>query len=152
MKWLSEWSKLVVSDHGDEFTIKRDYDPSLPPIFGSKDRLIQAVLNLALNAVQVGATHLTVRTRAERHCVIGHQTHPMGLRFDLVDNGPGVPADIREVIFYPMVSGRAEGSGLGLNQAQNTAVDHEGVITFQSEPGHTIFTLRLPFSNNQDIR
>lgn len=141
--------KLVESDHGSNIEVERNYDPSLPMVTGSKDRLIQAVLNLALNAVQAGATKLELRTRVERHCVIGHQTHPMGMRFDLSDNGTGVPEEIREVIFYPMVSGRADGSGLGLNQAQSTVVDHGGVITYQSQPGHTIFTLRLPFQESR---
>lgn len=140
--------KLVESDHRESVTIERNYDPSLPAITGSKDRLIQAVLNLALNAVQAGASQLKFRTRVERHCVIGHQTHLMGMRFDLADNGSGVPEEIREVIFYPMVSGRADGSGLGLNQAQSTAVDHAGVITYQSQPQDTVFTLRLPFQDH----
>lgn len=139
---------LVESDHGTNVAVERNYDPSLPMVSGSKDRLIQAVLNLALNAVQAGASKLAFRTRVERHCVIGHQTHRMGMRFDLTDNGSGVPEDIREVIFYPMVSGRADGSGLGLNQAQSTSVDHGGVITFQSQPGNTTFTLRLPFQES----
>lgn len=92
-------------------------------------------MNVARNARQAGAQHLRFRTRLERDAVVGPSRHPRVIRVDLQDDGPGVPAPIRPLVFFPMVTGRRDGSGLGLALAQSIAIRHDGLITFESEPG-----------------
>ena len=128
-------------------SIRRDYDPSLPPINADADRLQQALLNLALNAVEAGARNLTLRTRAEHAARIGERTLRLALRIDLCDDGRGVPAELAETLFEPMVSGRADGSGLGLAIARESAREHGGELVYASRPGATVFTVMLPASD-----
>lgn len=135
---------LLSGEAGEALRIERDYDPSLPPVEGGFDALLQALLNLARNAWQAGAKRLQLRTRLERDALVAASRHPRALRVDVVDDGPGVPADIRPLVFFPMVTGRREGTGLGLPLAQAIAIRHDGLITFESEPGRTVFTLLLP--------
>ena len=87
---------------------------------------------------------ITFRTRAQRQFNIGSQRHRLVCKLDIIDNGPGIPKDILENIFYPMISGRAEGSGLGLSIAQSIITQHDGLIECESKPGQTIFTIFLP--------
>jgi two-component system nitrogen regulation sensor histidine kinase GlnL len=122
----------------------RDYDPSLPEFDGDADRLTQAVWNLVRNAIEAGAANVTLRTRAEHHLRIGDTPVPLALRLEIVDDGRGVPESLAERIFLPLVSGRAEGSGLGLALAQQVAREHRGSLAYRSRPGHTVFTLLLP--------
>lgn len=131
---------------------KRDYDPSLPDIMADSDMMIQAVLNITRNAVQAlaGNGEITLKTRPLRHFTIGHTHHKLVLQTDIIDNGPGIPDDIREQIFYPMVTGRAEGTGLGLSIAQSLINQHDGLIKVSSHPGETIFTIYLPLSTNTE--
>lgn len=124
--------------------VRRDYDPSLPVINADVDRLQQALLNLAQNAVEAGATTLMLRTRAEHSARIGERTLRLALRIDVVDDGRGVPADLAETLFEPLVSGRPDGHGLGLAIAREIAREHGGDLTYASRPGATIFTLLLP--------
>lgn len=124
--------------------VRRDYDPSLPVINADADRLQQALLNLAQNAVEAGATTLVLRTRAEHSARIGERTLRLALRVDVVDDGRGVPADLAETLFEPLVSGRPDGHGLGLAIAREIAREHGGDLTYASRPGATIFTLLLP--------
>jgi two-component system nitrogen regulation sensor histidine kinase GlnL len=131
-------------------TIHRDYDPSLPELFADRDLLVQAILNLARNAmqsVQSRSGNVTLRTRAHRQFTIGTVLHRLAARIEIIDDGPGVPADIAESIFFPMVSGRAEGSGLGLPIAQSLVNRQGGLIDFTSVPGHTVFFVWLPIRN-----
>ncbi len=136
--------RLAESDAGWAVRLLRDYDPSLPEFAGDADRLMQALWNLARNAIEAGATHITLRTRADHGVRIGEQLHPIALRLEIVDDGRGVPEELAERLFLPLVSGRAEGSGLGLALAQQVAREHRGSLAYRSRPGHTLFTLLLP--------
>jgi two-component system nitrogen regulation sensor histidine kinase GlnL len=136
--------QLAVAEAGWAVKIDRDYDPSLPELFGDADRLTQAILNLARNALQSGASTVSLRSRAEHQIKIGEQLFKLAIRLEIADNGRGVPDDLQEQIFLPLVSGRAEGTGLGLPLAQQIAREHHGSLSFRSRPGHTVFTLLLP--------
>ena len=128
-------------------TIHRDYDPSLPALLADRDMLVQAFLNLVRNAVQALNSRggkVVLRTRVQRQCTIGSELHRLVLRTDIHDDGAGVAAELVDTIFFPMVSGRAEGSGLGLPIAQSLVHRHGGLIEFSSVPGNTVFTVWLP--------
>ncbi|MEO6154262.1 MAG: ATP-binding protein [Thermomonas sp.] len=136
--------RLAESDAGWATRLQRDYDPSLPEFPGDADRLSQALWNLVRNAIESGATHVQLRTRAEHHVLIGDAPQRLALRIEIADDGRGVPEDLAERIFLPLVSGRAEGSGLGLPLAQQVVREHGGSLSYRSRPGHTVFTLLLP--------
>lgn len=135
---------LADAQAGWAVKIERDYDPSLPPLHGDADRLVQALWNLVRNALESGAGTVVLRTRAEHGVLIGTQAHRLALRVEIADDGRGVPEDLAERIFLPLVSGRAEGSGLGLALSQQIAREHGGALSYRSRPGHTVFTLLLP--------
>mgnify|MGYP000867394143 FL=1 len=137
---------LVESEHREAVRLVRDYDPSLPSIPADPDQLIQALLNIARNAVQsVGpGGHVIFRTRALTNFPIGAVRHKLVLSIDIEDNGPGVEPELAESIFYPLVTGRPDGTGLGLPISQDLVSRHGGLIEFQSRPGKTVFTVRLP--------
>ena len=149
---------LVQAETHGSLIISKDYDPSIPEIIGDREKLIQAVLNVVRNAMQAldGADkigrggEITFRTRILNHFTIGKKRHPMVCRLEIMDNGPGIPADISERIFYPMISGRAEGSGLGLPIAQSAIHQHQGLIEWESEPGCTRFSIYLPLKPIED--
>jgi two-component system, NtrC family, nitrogen regulation sensor histidine kinase GlnL len=152
--------RLLRGEAHEEVAIERDYDPSLPAIEVDPNHIIQAMLNLGRNAIQalssgreasrgvqtpgVTAPRLTLRTRVATNVGIGGQRHRLVASIQFEDNGPGVPVDIRDTIFYPLVSGRSEGSGLGLGIAQDLVSRHGGLIEFDSAPGRTIFVIYLP--------
>ncbi|MGO4550899.1 nitrogen regulation protein NR(II) [Lysobacter sp. 2RAF19] len=136
--------RLAESDAGWALRLVRDYDPSLPDVLGDGDRLTQAVWNLVRNAIDAGAANITLRTRAEHGVRIGDVPHPLAMRLEIVDDGRGVPEELAERIFLPLVSGHAAGSGLGLALAQQVAREHRGSLAYRSRPGHTVFTLLLP--------
>ena len=126
--------------------LERDYDPSVPDAPFDRNQLIQALLNLARNALQsVGDRgRIVLRTRIVGNARIGLERHRLAVRIDVEDNGPGVPESIRGSLFYPLVTGRANGTGLGLAVAQEIVTRHAGAIEFTSEPGHTVFSVMLP--------
>ncbi|MCE8026782.1 nitrogen regulation protein NR(II) [Billgrantia aerodenitrificans] len=136
--------------------IERDYDPSLPDFPGDEAQMIQAVLNVARNAVEAmteagtEAPSLLLRTRARRQFTLGAERHRLVCEVALIDNGPGVPEALQETLFYPMVSGRADGSGLGLSIAQGILHQHQGLIECESRPGHTEFRLLIPLEKRHD--
>ena len=142
--------RLAESDAGWAVRLLRDYDPSLPEFAGDSDRLTQAVWNLVRNAIEAGATHVTLRTRAEHGLRIADELHSIALRLEISDDGRGVPEELAEQLFLPLVSGRAEGSGLGLALAQQVAREHRGSLAYRSRPGHTVFTLLLPMAVETD--
>jgi two-component system nitrogen regulation sensor histidine kinase GlnL len=121
-----------------------DYDPSLPPCTGDADRLQQLLLNLARNALEAGARHLTLRTRVEHSLRLGERMVRTALRVDVIDDGPGVPDALLESLFQPLVSGRADGTGLGLALARETAHEHGGELRHVPQPDVTQFSLYLP--------
>jgi len=143
--------RLAESDAGWAVRLIRDYDPSLPELNGDADRLMQAVWNLARNAIEAGATNVTLRTRADHGVRIGDDFHAMALRLEISDDGRGVPEELAERLFLPLVSGRAEGSGLGLALAQQVAREHRGSLAYRSRPGHTVFTVLLPMQIEEHI-
>ena len=138
--------RLAESDAGWAVRLVRDYDPSLPEPSGDEDRLTQAIWNLVRNAIEAGAANVTLRTRAEHGVRIGDAAHALVLRLEIVDDGRGVPEELAEQVFLPLVSGRAQGSGLGLALAQQVAREHRGSLAYRSRPGHTVFTLLLPLA------
>lgn len=131
-------------------TIVRDYDPSLPALNIDADQMLQALLNIGRNALQAltenagEAGQITLRTRALTNWTIGGQRHKLIANIEIEDNGPGVPPELGDSIFYPLVSGRAHGTGLGLALAQDILSRHGGLIEYRSRPGQTVFMLRLP--------
>ena len=133
-------------------TLRRDYDISLPEIRADAEQLIQATLNIARNAVQAmhgsghghGQGEIIFKTRVARQITLESRRYQLGLRVEIIDNGPGIPDDIREQIFYPLVSGREGGSGLGLAVAQTLVAQNHGTIDCESRPGRTVFSIFLP--------
>ncbi|HEY6940656.1 two-component system sensor histidine kinase NtrB [Dokdonella sp.] len=124
--------------------LRRDYDPSLPAVRVDADRLLQALLNLVRNALEAGAHELVLRTRAEHAARIGERAVRLAARIDVVDDGRGVPAELADTLYEPLVSGRADGSGLGLALAREIAREHGGELGHASRPGATVFSLLLP--------
>ncbi len=141
---------LVLAEAEESLILKRDYDPSIPMIHADADQMVQVVLNITRNAAQAlnGVGTITFYTRVERYVTIGGKRHNLALRLEIRDNGPGIPQEMKEKIFYPMVSMRANGSGLGLAIAQSLLHQHGGVIECESEPGNTVFSIILPLENN----
>jgi len=141
---LERVRSLVKAEFG--IVIERDYDPSLPDLVGDREQLIQAVLNIARNAAQAGASSILFRTRAIRQTTILRQRYKLALELQVIDDGPGVPEEIQDRIFNPLVSGREGGTGLGLSLAQTFVQYHQGVIEFESRPGRTTFRILLPLT------
>lgn len=140
---------IVLAENIADVAMHRDYDPSIPDIKGDPDLLIQALLNIVNNARQAlgNQGNITIRTRILRKFTIGQQQHRLVVKIDVIDDGPGIPADIKDKIFYPMVTGRADGTGLGLSIAQRLIHQHGGLIECESQPGHTVFSILLPINN-----
>lgn len=142
---------VILAEFPRGLTIERDYDVSVPDLRGDKEQLIQALLNIVRNAAQAlrerigeGDARIALRTRVARKVTISKRLHKLALDLRVVDNGPGIPPEIRERIFYPLVSGREDGSGLGLTLAQTFVQQHDGLIEVESRPGHTEFQILLP--------
>ncbi len=152
---LERVRQLVEAESDGSIRIIRDYDPSIPDILGDREQLIQAFLNVIRNAQQAlrqdspsdSDPTIVLRTRTLRQLTIGTHRHRLVCSVDIVDNGPGIPADLRASIFLPMVSGRAEGTGLGLSIAQSILNQHNGLIECRSEPGNTVFSLHIPLEH-----
>ena len=142
---------LILAEYPRGLEVARDYDTSIPEFRGDREQLIQAVLNIAHNATQAladriaaGDAVILLRTRIGRQITIGKQRYRLALELHIEDNGPGVPEPIRDRIFYPLVSGREGGSGLGLTLAQTFVQQHQGTIECESEPGRTDFKILIP--------
>jgi two-component system nitrogen regulation sensor histidine kinase GlnL len=147
---LEHVRSLVDAEGYPGLNIQQQYDPSIPELSADYELLVQAILNLVRNAAQAGADHIILKTRTQRQFTIGHRRYKLVIRIDVIDNGPGISADIQEKIFYPMVTGRPEGTGLGLSIAQSMINQHQGIIEFNSEPGYTEFTIFLPLEARHD--
>jgi two-component system nitrogen regulation sensor histidine kinase GlnL len=142
---------LILAEFPKGLRVARDYDISIPDFRGDREQLIQTVLNIARNACQAlserisaGDARLTLRTRIVRQMTFGKQRYKLALELHVIDNGPGVPDSIKDRIFYPLVSGREGGSGLGLTLAQTFVQQHHGLIECDSEPGRTDFKILIP--------
>ncbi|TAN74083.1 MAG: nitrogen regulation protein NR(II) [Gallionella sp.] len=143
---LERVRSVVLAEMPGGLTIQRDFDVSLPALVGDKEQLIQVMLNIVRNATQAmqGAGLIVLRTRVARQVTLVKRRHRLAVMVQIIDNGPGIPAELRDKIFYPLVSGRAGGHGLGLTLAQDFVSQHHGTIEFDSEPGRTCFTVLLP--------
>lgn len=143
---LERVRSLLTAEFPGSLQMRRDYDTSLPELFGDREQLIQAVLNIARNAAQAMGGHgqIILRTRSLRQVTLAKKRYRLAMEIRVIDNGPGIPDEIRERMFYPLVSGREGGSGLGLTIAQNFIQHHHGTIDCHSRPGETVFTMRLP--------
>ncbi len=137
---------LLQAEAGPDVVILRDYDPSIPDLFVDADQLIQAILNITRNALQAinGNGSITLQTRTQRQFTLGSKTHKLVVQINIIDSGPGIPPDMIEKIFYPMISGRPGGTGLGLPIAQSIVNQHSGLIECASRPGKTVFSIILP--------
>ena len=146
---LERVRSLILAEHPDGLTLHRDYDISLPNLMADHEQLIQIVLNIVRNAAQAmqGQGEVTCRTRIARHVTLSKKTHRMALELTIIDNGPGIPEAIREQIFYPLVTSKEEGTGLGLTIAQTYVAHHGGSIDCSSQPGRTCFTVLLPYTH-----
>ncbi len=141
---------LLLAEVSNGIKIQQDYDPSLPPVLGDREQLIQAFLNIARNAIEASGEHgvLEFRTRVARQVTIDSIRHQRSARIELIDRGPGIPSDILDHVFYPMISGKANGDGLGLSIVHRIVKRHGGHISCESKPGRTCFTIHLKFSGS----
>ncbi len=144
---LERVRNLVKAEVTNGVVLRRDYDPSIPPLIADPDQLIQALLNLVRNAAQAVDSYqgtITLRTRTRRQFTIAGQRFRLVLQVDILDDGPGISDDLVPYIFLPMVTGRADGVGLGLPIAQSLINQNGGLIECTSRPGETIFSILLP--------
>lgn len=155
---LDKAQSVIMNDLSFNMQITRDYDPSIPDIYADPDMLQQAILNIARNAsqaLQMKQAHddqepmITFKTRIERQCVIKGVRHQLCAKVSIIDNGPGIPTHVKDTLFYPMVSTKEQGSGLGLSIAQTLTDHHNGKIDVQSYPGFTEFTIYIPILKQQ---
>ena len=144
--------RLVESEAGPGVRFARDYDAGLPDVELDRDQLVQAFLNLVRNALAAleGQGRITLRSRALMNFTIGDVRHPVVAAIDIEDDGPGIPADLQDSVFYPLVTGKQDGTGLGLPVAQELLSRHGGLIEFESRPGRTVFQVLVPASGEND--
>ena len=153
---LERVRSLVLAEFPKGLRIIRNYDTSLPDILGDREQLIQALLNIAHNAAQAlsdeitaGTARIELKTRVARSVTIAKHRYKLAMDLQVIDNGPGIPDDIRERIFFPLVSGREGGSGLGLTLAQTFVQQHQGSISCDSRPGCTDFHIQIPYRKRE---
>ena len=141
-----EYVARLVSSEAPDLELLRDYDPSLPDLLIDRDQMTQALMNLIRNAAQAteNTGRVVLRTRVRTNHVLNSRAHKLVVLIEIEDNGPGVPEDMAETIFYPLVTGREDGTGIGLPLAQELVNRHQGLIEFASRPGHTVFAVNLP--------
>ena len=153
---LEHVRQLVEAEAPRGIVVLRDYDPSIPEVLADREQLIQAALNVTRNALQALGVQssggrsegmIVLRTRTRRQVTIGGRRHRLAIQMDIEDNGPGIVPAMMEKIFYPMVTTRAEGTGLGLPIAQYLIHSHGGLIECQSQPGRTVFSMFLPLGD-----
>ena len=142
---------LVLAEFPKGLKMVRDYDISIPEFRGDREQLIQALLNIVHNAAlaladktQAGLAEIVLRTRINRQVTFGKHRYRLALELHVIDNGPGIPPEIKDRLFFPLVSGRDGGSGLGLNLAQTFVQQHHGLIECDSVPGRTDFKILIP--------
>lgn len=141
--------RLVQAELGEHITVRRDYDPGLPEINLDRDQMVQALLNLVQNAATAleGRGSITLRSRAIMNFTIGEHRYPVVASIEVEDDGAGIPPELQDSIFYPLVTSKADGHGLGLSAAQELIGRHGGLIEFESRPGRTVFQVRIPLNN-----
>jgi len=138
--------RIIAAEDQRNVTIRREYDPGLPTIALDRDQMVQAFLNLVRNAAAAldGQGTLTLRSRAVTNFTIGDTRHRGIASIEIEDDGPGIPVEMQDSVFYPLVTSRPEGTGLGLPAAQELLSRHNGLIEFESRPGRTVFFVRIP--------
>ncbi|MDR2678285.1 MAG: PAS domain-containing sensor histidine kinase [Zoogloeaceae bacterium] len=143
---LERVRSLLLLEFPVTLTIRQDYDTSLPELAGDREQLIQVFLNIARNAAQAlsGEGEIILQTRVARQVTLAQRRVRLALEISVIDSGPGIPEALQGRIFFPLVSGRPGGSGLGLTLAQSFVQQHQGCIECESRPGHTCFRVRLP--------
>ncbi len=144
--------QLLIAESAGGVAFKTDYDPSIPAIYADRDWMVQALLNIAGNALQAVEGHGTISfvTRILRYFTIGSKMHPLAVRIQIIDDGPGISKEMLGTMFYPMITGRDEGTGLGLSIAQTLISQQGGLIECSSKPGQTIFSILIPIGNGND--
>mgnify|MGYP000320626164 CR=1 FL=1 len=149
---LQRVRQLVDVEVDERLRFIADYDPSIPDIYADFDHIIQIFLNIIRNAVQAlnGVGRIILRTRIKRNITIEKQYYRLGMLVEIEDDGPGVPEDLQESLFYPMVTGRAEGTGLGLYLVQNLVQRNAGTVSCSSQAGQTIFSIIFPLELDRD--
>lgn len=143
---------LIELESEPNLEIRTDYDPSIPDVSIDAELIVQVVLNIARNAMQAvkennSCQRLEFVTRVDRQYTIGATQHRLVAKIDIVDNGPGIPTELKDHLFYPMITGRSDGTGLGLSVAQSIVHQHQGRIEFESRPGNTVFSIFLPLES-----
>ena len=148
---LERVRSVALAEYPQGIAIRRDYDTSLPALTADKEQLIQVVLNIVRNAIQAmhGRGQIVLPNRVARQVTLARKRYQLAMLLQIIDNGPGIPAELKDHIFYPLVTGRAEGTGLGLTIAQTYVHQHGGTVEFDSRPGHTCFTVLLPFGDKK---
>ena len=145
--------RIVQAEDHKQLSIKRDYDPGLPMIDLDADQMVQAFLNLVRNAVAAldGHGSITLRSRAITNFTIGDKLHRVIARIEIEDDGPGIPVELQDSVFYPLVTTRPDGTGLGLPAAQELLSRHGGMIEFESRPGRTVFFVNVPLEQTESV-
>ena len=143
---------LLLAEFPDGITIDPDYDVSLPSLMADREQIIQALLNIARNGAQAmqGRGRIILRTRVARRVTLAKKMHRLALMVSIIDNGPGIPEELKDKIFFPLVSGREGGHGIGLTIAQTFVSQHHGAIEVESRPGETRFSILFPISNEAE--
>ncbi len=144
--------RIIEAEEQKSIVFKRDYDPGLPTINLDRDQIVQALLNLVRNAAAAldGQGTITLKSRAVINFTIGDTRHSVIASIEIEDDGPGIPVDMQDSVFYPLVTSRPEGTGLGLPGAQELLSRHGGLIEFESRPGRTVFFVRVPLQQSED--
>lgn len=150
---LAYVDRLLLKENPGKVTTRYDYDPSIPEIYCDKEKLVQVFINLVSNALyalkDTTNPQITIKTRVERNFTIRGELKKLVCKIHIQDNGPGIPAGLKETLFYPLVSGRSEGTGLGLSIAQSLVVQHGGLIECQRN-GCTSFEVTLPIEKHHE--
>lgn len=151
---LAYVDRLLLNENPGKVTSRYDYDPSIPDIYCDKEKLVQVFINLVSNALyalkNTDNPKITFKTRVERNFTIRGVLKKLVCKIHIQDNGPGIPSDLKDTLFYPLVSGRFEGTGLGLSIAQSLVVQHGGLIECQQKDGSTSFEVTLPIEKHHE--
>jgi two-component system nitrogen regulation sensor histidine kinase GlnL len=143
--------RIIEAENYRKLRFVRDYDPGLPLIDVDRDQVVQAFLNLVRNAATAldGLGTITLRSRAVTNFTIGNTRHRVVALVEIEDDGPGIPPDLQDSVFYPLVTSRPDGTGLGLPAAQELMSRHGGLIEFESRPGRTVFMVHIPLEQEE---
>jgi len=149
---LQRVRQLVFAEVDNRLVIKGDYDPSIPDLYVDFDQLVQVFLNIVRNAVQAlhGTGQIILRTRAVRNISIDQKQYRLAICIEVEGNGPGIAKGLQESMFFPLVTGRPEGTGLGLYLVQNLIQRNKGMVSCISQPGHTVFSVTFPLEQSRD--